>query len=111
MKQRLAIPAIILSLTLLSCATSPPPTPAVPTPFTATDVPPDANNGLMIMGVRAFEMDSHDKISDERAVLTGIAVKSMDTGQSYNIFLTGDLAMTQLPAGTYCISRFPPYTK
>ena len=78
--------------------------------FTATEIPQTSGNGIMIMGVRAFDMDSHDHIGNDQQVLTGIAVKNQDTGQNFNIYLTGDFAVSQLPAGTYCVASFRTYS-
>ena len=63
----------------------------------------------MILGVNAYEMEGRDKIRRASVIMTGIAVKNMDNGKTYNIFLTKGFAITPLPAGTYCISYFRTY--
>lgn len=43
--------------------------------------------GLLIMGVRAFEMNNADKVSKQPTVLNGISVKNLGTSKVYNISL------------------------
>ena len=79
-------------------------TPAPDTPTTW-----DPKSGLLIIGVRAYSMDNHDKISKDRAVLNGIAVKNTGTNTVYNIPLDQDGAVKVLPGGDYCIYSFRTY--
>src|ERR1700743_137864 len=89
---------------LASCATTPDASqPYISkSAFAATDIPQASGNGMMMIGLRAFGMDDRDRIDGSPQVITGIAVRNQGTEQTFNIFLTGDFAVSQLPPGTYC---------
>jgi hypothetical protein len=67
------------------------------------------SSGLMIIGVRAYEMNNRDEVSKQPALVTGISVKNEGTGAVFNIALNQDSAIKILPKGEYCINSFRTY--
>lgn len=112
MKFRRLTPVLVMTL-ISACASAPTSEksqePAAPA-FSATEIAQSPDNGLMIIGVRAFEMDNQDRVSSTSTLLTGISVKNITTGQNFNIYLTGEFAISPLPPVRYCISNFRTYS-